>query len=89
MASKYIIVVKDGVIKQHSITPPQAPRKQLVAWLGRCVEAARRAGVDRYAFRHAERWYVYAKLSSGVWAAARSFPTEDGAAMWLLHRSAT
>lgn len=87
MASKYILVIKDGAIVQLPIRKPAAPRKTIAAWLGNVGDAARRANAKCYAFRLGGAWSIYHLAGGNV--TLREFDTEDGCAMYMLARGLT
>ncbi len=84
MASKYIILVKDGEIVRAPIRKPAAPRKNILTWMGNCWDVARQHKAKRYAFRFGGQWQIIGDDAGG---ALRRFPAdnEDAAAMYLLH----
>jgi len=85
MASKYIVLVKDGEIVRAPITRPPAPRKNILAWMGNCWGVARRYRVKRFSFRFGDQWMIIGDDAAGT---VKMFPAthEDAAAMWLLHQ---
>jgi hypothetical protein len=87
MASKYVLVIKDGAIEQLPIKKPPAPRRTFDAWHGRCVEVVRRSGAACYAFRLGGVWSIYHRNGNAM--NLRTFDTEDGCAMFMLARGLT
>lgn len=86
MASKFILIVKDGGIVKRAIRKPQAPRKNLIAWLGIAAAEALQWKAKHYAFRHSGKWHV---LGVDLPQPLKTFPAENQAAaeMWLVMRA--
>jgi hypothetical protein len=85
MASKFILIPKNGVITHVAIKPPQAPRRTLAAWHSRCLAAARSWGAAHYAFRHSGKWHVFATAGD---TPIKSFAgdQQDAAEMYMMAR---
>ena len=85
MASKFILIVKDGAIVAKQIKKPQAPRRVLIVWLSSCASQALTWGARHYAFRFGGQWHV---LGVDHPTPLKSFPADAQAAaeMWLIHR---
>lgn len=84
MASKFILVVKNGGITKATVRKPQAPRKDMIAWKSNAAGVALGLRAKHYAFRYKGRWHV---LGVDHPTPIKSFPEGDyqaAAEMWLL-----
>lgn len=86
MTSKFILIVRDNEIRKVVVRKPQAPCRELRAWIFRCASAAIDWHAKHYLFRFGGRWHV---LDVDHPKPIRSFDVEHRAAaeMWLLHRT--
>jgi hypothetical protein len=84
MASKFILIVKDGEIVERPLRKPQAPRN-LYVWKCAAAGVALRHRTKHYAFRYDGCWHV---LGVGHLRPLKTFGSEHRAAaeMWLIMR---
>lgn len=90
-----IIVIENGAPVERLVSKPPAPRN-LRVWLEACANAARWSQGGHFATRMGGQWVVYRAEQPPVWAQPhlkpkplhiRDFPSEDAAAMYMLHKA--
>ncbi len=84
MASKYILLVHKGELKQCEFSAPQSPRRHLSAWLNKTYDVARTHNARHYAFRFKDHWQIVETTTRAI---VHRFHRnhEDAAGMYLLH----
>lgn len=85
MASSYIVIVKDGLIQKAPVRwlPDKRKRKTLLHWKASCASKAIDRGCRVYAARYKGEWHVL-HVNHTI-PIHPPFPSEDAAAMWILH----